>query len=426
MKVAVFTLAFVSLSNFWNGKAWEVSKASMDLSSMLFQSQEEREVSNTSQMDLSSMLFQSQENTTIPDASCSFLPNQDDLDYCTEHNFLPHPEAEVIQQDYNNSQPFSIRASDFIPHHSNTCASVHDLVDAIRYGSRRWDPQAQNLSLLDRESFPSTYVPHGCDIPLSSPKKMCAVLNRFSHVIIQGDSLSRHVHGGLLMGLRNDLIRGSLVQSVPSSYHKCRCDAQFTEHNVCRGHAALYNRFKPYQFSLCPELDVEDQFEAVFNVNRLQKGVYNFPDVNCTSPDSRGILVIAQGGIHMKYNARQTYNFILQKFLKHPIFRTCAEQNKAMLIWTSYQAQSESYHELFPYQSLRAGLPFNEKMAEYIERDKIHNLVTMDWLNFTTGAQHTDGLHFAAQANYFKAQHLVAVTDLMWKEKMFVDYPKQQ
>jgi hypothetical protein len=183
----------------------------------------------------------------------------------------------------------------------------------------------------------------------------------------------------------------------------------------------LYKRFHPFQLGLCPELDVEDQFESIFNIimdRPRKKGDYKFDGVNCTS--GRGILVIANGGLHLKNEARPTYDRILKRVLDNPIFRSCAEQGKAYVMWTSYQAQSPSYDEVYPAQSIAAGTPFNAEMKMLIQQDKIRNVTIMDWLNFTIGAQHTDGLHFAAQVNYFKAQHFVAVADLMWKEGMTV------
>lgn len=351
-------------------------------------------------------------------------PYLDHLEYCNRHNFLPQDSETVIQRNMNNSRPFSIRQEDFRAHQSRTCETVHELLRAIKDGRRRWTShiEAQNLSLLERESIPSSFVPDRCDIPYYSPKKMCAVLNRFSHVVIQGDSLSRHTHGGLLMGLRNDFIQGSLISSNPNLYN-CRCDAQFSEHNKCRLHDGLYNRFRPYQLGLCPEIEVAGQFESVFNINRLHKGVYRFDGVNCTSPESKGILVIVQGGVHMKYNGRRTYHILLSRFLKDPIFQTCAKEKKAILIWTAYHAQSESYNDKYPLQAAPQGHDFNAKIAQLIDQEGIRNLTTVDWLNFTIGGQHTDGLHYAAQINYFKAQHLVAIADLMWKEGMFISYP---
>jgi hypothetical protein len=223
------------------------------------------------------------------------------------------------------------------------------------------------------------------------------------------------------MGLRNDLIQGSLISSYPSLF-KCRCDAQFSEHGKCRVHDGLYYRFRPYQLGLCPHIDAEGQFESVFNINRLHRGVYNFDDVNCSSPDSRGVLVIVQGGVHMGYDGAVTYRRLLSRFLADPVFRNCAKEKKAILIWTAYHAQSESYNDKYPLQAAPQGHIFNSKMAELIDQKGIRNLTTMNWFNFTTGGQHSDGMHYAAQINYFKAQHLVALADLMWKEGMSIDY----
>ena len=351
-------------------------------------------------------------------------PQLDHLEYCNQHNFIPQAGEADIDRTINNSFPFSIQKEDFQSHHSNPCKTTAELLDAIKYGRRRWAShvEAQNLSLLQRESVPSFFVPHGCDIPFYSPKSMCDVLNRFSHVVMQGDSLSRHAHGGLLMGFRNDLIQGSLISSDPNLY-KCRCDAQFSEHGGCRMHDGFYNRYKPYQLGLCPQIQVAGQFESVFNINRLHRGVYRFDDVNCTLPDSRGILVIVQGGAHMRYDGGATYKRLLSKFLQDPVFQNCAREKKAILIWTAYHAQSESYNDKYPLQAAPQGREFNTQMSQLIGQAGIRNLSTVDWLNFTMGGQHSDGMHYAAQINYFKAQHLVAIADRMWTEGMFIDYP---
>jgi hypothetical protein len=51
------------------------------------------------------------------------------------------------------------------------------------------------------------------------------------------------------------------------------------------------------------------------------------------------------------------------------------------------------------------------------------NASVVDWLNFTIGAQHSDGIHYAAQVNFVKTQHLIAVADRLWKEKRFFNLP---
>lgn len=347
----------------------------------------------------------------------------DDVRFCQANNFVALPEETGgIRKNPNNTRRFSIRNQDFLPHHSRTCESVEELLSAISLGIRYWDEQVEkeNMSLLEKENYPSTFFPHRCDIPLYSPHQMCSVLNKFSHIVIQGDSLSRHLQGGLLMSLRNDLVGGSIVSSQPNLMYKCKCDSQFSEHIDCRLNDGLYNRFRPHQLGLCSALDPDVQFESVFNINRIHKGVYNFQGVNCSSPESRGVLVIVQGGVHVNFKATRIYYYLIKPFWHDPIFRDCAQRGKAMFIFTSYTAQSGTYDEPYPLQSVENGLKFNRELKELI---KPANVTIVDWFNFTLGAMHTDGLHYAAQVNYFKAQHMIALVDLMLKEKRFFHLP---
>jgi hypothetical protein len=167
----------------------------------------------------------------------AFLSSLKGLDYCKKYNFIADAQEPVVGKNENNSlRPYSISEEDFQRHHPTICSTVQDTVDAIRYGQRVWDQQYHNLSLLDKEYVKSTFVPYGCDIPFHTPDQVCQVLNKFSHIIVQGDSLSRHLQGGLLISLRGDLVRGSLIprasHSNISAYEQCICDGQFSEHKV--------------------------------------------------------------------------------------------------------------------------------------------------------------------------------------------------
>ena len=255
--------------------------------------------------------------------------NISQIAYCDAANFLPQKGVLEIKRNSNNSCFFSICKQDFEPTHSNVCTTSDDMLQAIARGQRRWD--AKNLTLLQKEQYPSSFIPHQCSIPYYPPDQVCEVLNRFSHVIIQGDSLSRHLQGGLLMSLRGDFVRGSIVSSRNKEMDKCLCDAQFSEDRRCRHRPndyTLYNRFQPHQLGLCPNFNpnlndgsqqsqqpqpqpAREPFKSVFNINRLKRVVYKFHGVNCTFPDSQGILVIVQRGIHMKFDGATTnYSWI--------------------------------------------------------------------------------------------------------------------
>jgi len=349
--------------------------------------------------------------------------------FCEANNFIPQAGEAVIERTAKNTRRFSIRREDICPQSllegvpTSPCETVDDLLYAISNGERRWDDdvETRGLTLREKEDHPSSFVPSRCYIPYFSPEEICRVLNRFSHVVIQGDSLSRHLQGGFLMALRDNYINGSIVSSNEQMY-KCACDAQFSEHPACRLNNGMYNLYHPYRLGLCPNLEVEGQYESVFNINRLHKGVYKFHGVDCTLPNSRGILVIVQGGVHLSFNAQSTYARLISPFFQDPKFRLCAEHGKAMFIWSSYTAQSPDYDDKYPLQKLSRGLKFNGEMAKIFRRERV-NVTTIDWLNFTVGAMHSDGLHYAAQVNLFKAQHLVALVDLLLKEKRFFSLP---
>jgi len=369
-------------------------------------------------------------NREINQISSAAVPGVNDiqLSFCAANNFLPQHGATDIVQSVKNTRRFSIRKQDYQPTHSKACGTSDELLNAVAMGKRRWDDDVEtaNLTLRQKEDYPSSFIPHQCYIPYYQPDQICDVLNRFSHVIVQGDSLSRHLQGGLLMSLRGDLVTGSIVSSK-AAMRKCKCDAQFSEHPLCRLNDGLYNRYQPHQLDLCPHLDLggkndTKQFESVFNINRLHKGVWKFPGVNCTSPESRGVIVIVQGGVHMKFNPHRTYHNLIRPFFANPTFRTCADQGKAIFIWTSYTAQSQTYKDKFPLQNLEHGLKFNDGIDQIFQGNGI-NAAVVDWLNFTIGAQHSDGLHYAAQVNLFKAQHLIALVDRLWNEKKFFKMP---
>ena len=264
---------------------------------------------------------QVEEVTLVPGVNISQIA------YCDAANFLPREGDLEIKRNSNNSRPFSIRRQDFEPTHSNVCTTSDDMLQAVARGQRRWDEK--NLTLLQKEQHPSSFIPHQCSIPYYPPDQVCEVLDRFFHVIIQGDLLSRHLQCGLLMSLRGDFVRGSSVSSRKQEMNKCLCDAQFSKNHRCRlNDYKLYNRFQSHQLGLCPNFNpnlddssqqsqqpqpqpAREPFKSVFNINRLKRVVYKFHGVNCTFPDSQGILVIVQRGIHMKFDGATTnYSWI--------------------------------------------------------------------------------------------------------------------
>ena len=362
---------------------------------------------------------------TMNNTKPAFVTNQVWLWLAQEFNFLPRSEDKEVMYTTNNSRPFSIRYEDFLPRNNRYCDTVDEMLQAITNGKRKWKyyDNIDNSTLLQMEQTHSSFIPYHCDVPLHSPEQICFILNQFSHVVMQGDSLSRHQQGGLLMNLRDNVYDGGIQSSKPEM-RKCIGDAQFSEDVRCRNNDGLFNSFRPSQLELCPNLSEDDEFTSVFNLNRLHRGVYKFPGVNCTNQNNntKPLLVIAQGGVHMKYHAPATFRSLLAPFFRDPIVKQCAasQHHRVIFIFVSYHAQSITYDGKYPHQAESNGLQFNADMKSIINGSGVTNVSTIDWFNFTKGAMRTDGLHFAAQVNYFKVQHLVTLADLMVRERQWL------
>ena len=143
-------------------------------------------------------------NREINQISSAAVPGVNDiqLSFCAANNFLPQHvpwgpsrrppgRATDIVQSVKNTRRFSIRKQDYQPTHSKACGTSDELLNAVAMGKRRWDDDVEtaNLTLRQKEDYPSSFIPHQCYIPYYQPDQICDVLNRFSHVIVQGDSL---------------------------------------------------------------------------------------------------------------------------------------------------------------------------------------------------------------------------------------------
>ena len=153
----------------------------------------------------------------IPDKIIS----KSDFDFCSkqENNIvLPRDAFQLLFHSYDNitTRPFSWTTKAMTTHHgiNKTCASLDDVSRAIQFGSRRWDDLGlENATSLQKELHQSYFVPDQCDVPAMTSFEMCETLSRFQHVINVGDSLQRHLHQGLFIGLRGDYVSGGIQTS---------------------------------------------------------------------------------------------------------------------------------------------------------------------------------------------------------------------
>jgi hypothetical protein len=81
--------------------------------------------------------------------------------------------------------------------------------------------------------------------------------------------------------------------------------------------------------------------------------------------------------------------------------------------------QLPSVNKRYPHQSPQNGIIFNQQMQELFDSNGMENTTTIDWMNFTKGAQTSDGVHYLMNVNFFKAQQLLLLADLMLDEGAF-------
>ena len=145
--------------------------------------------------------------------------SKSDFEFCSkvENNIvLPRNKTWRSSGNKDVNRPLSWTAKAMTTHHgiNKICASSDDVLRAIQFGSRRWDDLGlENAASVQKELHQSYFVPDQCDVPAMTSFEMCQTLSRFQHVVTLGDSLLRHLHQGLFIGLRGDYVSGGIQTS---------------------------------------------------------------------------------------------------------------------------------------------------------------------------------------------------------------------
>lgn len=296
-----------------------------------------------------------------------------------------------------------------------TCASSDDMLRAIQFGSRRWDDLG--LTSLQKELHQSYFVPDQCNVPAMTSFEMCQTLSRFQHVVSIGDSLLRHLHQGLFIGLRHDYVSGGIQTSNKRTYKECKCDGQFSEHSVCRKNDGLFTKFEnSHQLEICSQ---QKPFFMAYKSTQLARRNmvdYDIPwnEIDCNSSDYRGLLLVLGGGVHSGCKATETIN-VIKDIFEHERLQECVDKGKAHVVWTHFGAQSRSLDLKFPHQAREKAIVFNQNMSNYFASIKM-NVIELHFWNMTKDAQSSDGLHYMLDVNVFKAFFLLRVAHLLKEE----------
>lgn len=318
-------------------------------------------------------------------------------------------------------RPYTVTAHTFNSENQVMCANLDEALHAIREGSRRWvNPEHESLPSLEAEEERSYFVTDGCDLPFLSADEMCVALNRYSRVIINGDSLSRHMLQGLEMVLKGDLVSGGIESEkkfwTEGSPYQCMCDGQFSENDMCRiGNNVFLEDFTPRDLALCRNLpESEDQFHLkLFGKNEQVAGI-SVPDIlgDCAAPDYRGAVWVFQGGFHYHVKVHLALKEWINPIMNDPAFQECRRLGKLKVIWIGCETQSRSVDRSYPVQSRENTQLYNAEM-ERILRQRVDDLIVVDWWRLTHNAQTSDGVHFLSDVNLVKANQLMNVLSLM-------------
>ena len=228
----------------------------------------------------------------------------------------------------------------------------------------------------------------------------------------------------MVSSLKNDFIRGYINEGEDLLMRDyCYCDGQYSEHQSCRNNSAKMYRFDPKERGICHGEITSLYFSAYAWKGGPASSKQKFKGVDCQKSDSRGMVLILQGGLHFVSQANPTYQHFGPIF-SDPAVLACAEAGKLIVIWCSFNSHSPSTFRKYPHQSTRNGLIFNQQMEQLFQQNGHINLTTIDWMNLTQRAQTSDGVHYLTNANYFKFQQLLVLAELMQNEQMF--YSRQE
>ena len=357
--------------------------------------------------------------TTFP------IPAGKDLEYCSVVNSVlahrtPGSVPDEVNIDGNTDTPHSLTRSDFRRHHDRICRTPKELLDAIKFGTRKWDnPMYESLPPEKRENYPSYFVPHECDIQPLSSGEMCAAMNLYSHVVNVGGSSSRHLHQGVFVGLRSDLVSGGIHSSHTASYDRCRCDGQFSMIKECRLNDGRFFETYPHDIAICSRLDPlispfrlhhDDRINGVTSDNRA------FGGVDCRDKESRGVLLLMQGGTRFGMNATNALSWVKRVLSNRAALRHCRDEGRLTVVWSSNPARSWKLDDESgaspPHERREHDVEFNREMEERLRSLKM-NVTAVDWFNFTLDAQTSDGSHFLTDVNLFKGYYLLTLAGML-------------
>ncbi|EED87604.1 predicted protein [Thalassiosira pseudonana CCMP1335] len=423
----------------------DVSNASTSLSAEVALAVERESSSNASKNPplLNECGHPVSSSTNQPQPVVCSKEHQRAIEYCStdDHN---HDEKRKDKNAvaWEERRPYSITPS-LEDGYNNLpeCRDVGEYLTSIKLGRRVWNENVTTDVPMVKETIPSKFVPSHCHVPLlpPSPEKTCEILNQFSHVILHGDSLTRHLRQAMLMAMRGDYITGGLPYMSEETKKLCSCDGTFSENIKCRKIDLYFpNVVQPKDFpgaKVCANLDSVNQSFAFGKVvegwdgDGYPKNNIDWEAVDCTNEEYRGMLLYLQGGMHYGCNASRTFERMVEPVLSNPKYQECRRRGKILTLWNGLRAQSRTMDEKYPHQSKENAIVFNEEMKQLFQsRDDIKlgkDVLVLDWYNMTSDAPSSDGVHSLSDVNLaMAAQILYLIEHWPWPKETKVAIPE--
>jgi hypothetical protein len=288
------------------------------------------------------------------------------------------------------------------------CASFDEVARAMDYST-----------YLSENAFDPASI---CQISWYNQSQICDLINRYSVVFWEGDSLTRHQYQAMMMILREDFRYGGLP--APVNYKvvsQCACDGQLSEALSCRT-PMYYEHENKASFltkqesltsiGLCSKWKAPDHRHAKF---------YWFPQNNPNIPVScpatnKPILVYYQSGIHCGTNVEHC-SVRADKFIKSvkATFANCT--NKIHYIFSGATVSSTALVKRYPGQADEFVATYNANMTKWFQ-DHYPDVKPINFFNLTKegNSRTSDGLHSLTDVALMKAMtvlnlmsHLLAV-----------------
>lgn len=242
---------------------------------------------------------------------------------------------------------------------------------------------------------------------------------QYNHVIFHGDSLNRHLRQAIYMSMRGDYIRSPNIKAS-----QCICDGLFSGNKECRIFEDYFDETiqvsKIKGLGLCPDTSfiLGKRTTAPFITRKTGKpdpgGYVDWDSVKCADSSYRGILLVVQGGLHFFMNATDTWDTLVRPMISHQKFEECLIWGKVRLVWLNMHTTSPSLDKYYPVQSRENALIFNNEIREFFISSGLivgRDVIVVDWMNMTAGAQTSDGLHSLSDVNLAKAAQILYLVE---------------